>query len=105
MQAGFTPDRGTIDTMLTVLIALAVKSTISIHFVHRFTKSFDSVPRAALFKALRRFGLPANFVNIVIRLHEGAKIKVKIGEGKKSASTIGERQGSCERSVLFVFIV
>ena len=27
------PDRGTIDMMLTVLIALAVKSTISIHFV------------------------------------------------------------------------
>ena len=64
------------------------------------------MPRAALFKVLRRFGLPAHFVNIVIRLHEGAKIKLKIGEAEKDiASTIGVRQGSCEGPVLFLFIM
>ena len=42
-------------------------------------KAFDTVSREALFAVLRRFGLPDHFVNIVIRLHENAKIKVKVG--------------------------
>jgi hypothetical protein len=42
-------------------------------------KAFDSVPREALFAVLRRFGLPDHFVNIVIRLHENARIEVKVG--------------------------
>ena len=64
-------------------------------------KAFDSVPREALFAALRRFGLPDHFVKIGIRLHENARINVKVGhvESELESST-GFRQGSCEGPVL-----
>ncbi len=69
-------------------------------------KAFDTVPRVALFAILRRFGLPDHFVNIVIRLHEGALINVKIGEDDSEVeSSIGVRQGSCEGPILFLFIM
>jgi len=45
-------------------------------------------------------------VNVVIRLHEKAKIKVKVGEVESELeSSIGVRQGSCEGPVLFLFIM
>jgi hypothetical protein len=57
-------------------------------------KAFDTVPREALFAVLRRFGLPGHFVKVVMRLHYGAKFKVKIGEeGSEVDSTIGVQQG------------
>ena len=69
-------------------------------------KAFDSVSREALCAVLRRFGLPDHFVNVVIRLHEKAKIKVKVGEVESEMeSSIGVRQGSCEGPVLFLFIM
>ena len=68
-------------------------------------KAFDFVPREALFAVLRRFGLP-DFVNIVIRLNENARIKVKVGDVESELeSSIGVRQGSCEGPVLFLFIM
>ncbi len=55
---------------------------------------------------LRRFGLPDHFVNIVIRLHEHARIKVTVGNVESELdSSIGVRQGSCEGPVLFLFIM
>ena len=69
-------------------------------------KAFDSVPREALFAVLRRYGMPDHFVKVLIRLHYGAQIKVKIGEvDSEIDSTIGVRQGSCEGPVLFLFIM
>ena len=43
-------------------------------------KAFDSVPRDALFAVLRRYGMPDHFVKVLIRLHYGAKVKVKVGD-------------------------
>jgi len=55
---------------------------------------------------LRRFGLPDHFVNVVIRLHTNAVVKVKIGDVDSDVdSSIGVRQGSCEGPVLFLFIM
>ena len=69
-------------------------------------KASDTVPRKALFAVLRRFGLPDHFVKVVMRLHFGAKVKVKIGEEDSEVdSTMGVRQGSCEGPVLFLFIM
>jgi len=69
-------------------------------------KAFDSVPRETLFAVLRRYGMPDHFVKVLIRLHCGAKVKVKIGEvDSEIDSTIGVRQGSCEGPVLFLFIM
>ena len=64
-------------------------------------KTFDTVLREALFAVLRRFGLPGHFLKVLMRLHFGAKAKVKNGEDDSEVdSTIGVRQGSCEGSVL-----
>ena len=43
-------------------------------------KAFDSVPREALLAVLRRYGMPDHIVKVLIRLHYGAEVKVKIGE-------------------------
>ena len=51
---------------------------------------------------LRRFGLPDHFVNVVIRLHEKAKIKVKVGEVESELeSSIGVRQGSIMQAAMW----
>jgi hypothetical protein len=67
-------------------------------------KAVDALTRDALFAVLRRYGLPNHFVNIIIRLHKNAKIKVKIGSVDfEIESFIGVRQGSYEGPVLFLF--
>ena len=43
---------------------------------------------------------------VLIRLHYGAKVKIKIGEvDSEIKSTIGVRQGSCEGPILFLSIM
>ena len=55
---------------------------------------------------LRKFGLPDHLINLLARLHTGAKIKLKLGdEDYEIKSAIGVRQGSCEGPVLFLFIM
>jgi hypothetical protein len=69
-------------------------------------KAFDTAPKEALFAVLRRFSLPDHFDKVVMRLHFGAKVKVKIGEEDWEVdNTIGIRQGSCKGPVLFLFFM
>jgi len=69
-------------------------------------KAFDTVPRAALFKILRKFGLPAHMVNIIIRLHTDATMNFLAGDIEAVVdSLIGVRQGSIEGPPLFIFIM
>ena len=59
----------------------------------------------ALWEVLRKFGMPDHFVNMLVRLHAGAVINVKIGEeGTAVDSSIGVQQGTCGEQVLFLFI-
>ena len=108
LQSGFTPDRGTIDGLFSVFVALQKRKEHDLDSWILFVdlvKAFDSVPRAALFAILRRFGLPDHFINLAIRLHNDAKIKVKIGQIDYIIdSSIGVRQGSCEGPVLFLLL-
>ena len=108
-QTGFRDQRGTIDGLFTTYMSLHKRREHGLETWALFidlVKAFDTVPREALFAVLRRFGIPDHFVNVLIRLHEKAVIKVKIGnvEGKVGSS-IGVRQGSCEGPVLFLFIM
>ena len=48
-------------------------------------KAFDSVPRAALWKVLLKFGFPRHFVRVVMRLHTGAVMKFKINDQAEDA--------------------
>ena len=108
-QAGFRPDRSTIDALFSVGIGLNKRKEHGLETWALYidlVKAFDSVPREALFMILRRFGFPDHFVNIIIRLHSEAKIKVKIGDvDTEMDSSIGVRQGSCEGPVLFLFFM
>ena len=108
-QVGFRWDRGTIDGLFATFVGLSKRKEHGLETWALFidlVKAFDTVPREALFAVLRRFGLPDHFVKVVMRLHFGAKVKVKIGEEDSEVdSTIGVRQGSCEGPVLFLFIM
>lgn len=108
-QVGFRSERGTIDGLFATIMGLQKRKEHNLGTWALFidlVKAFDTVPREALFAILRRFGLPDHFVNIIIRLHEKAVIKVKIGEVDSDVdSSIGVRQGSCEGPVLFLFIM
>ena len=108
-QAGFRQLRGTIYGLYATSVGLQKRKEHNLETWALFidlVKAFDSVPREALFAVLRRFGLPDHFVNVAIRLHENAKIKVKVGDVESELdSSIGVRQGSCEGPVLFLFIM
>ena len=108
-QTGFRLRRGTIDGLFTATLGLQKRRECGLESRALFLdliKAFDKVPHEALFAIMRRFGLPDHFVNLVIRLHARAKVKVDIGGADTEvASTIGVRQGSCEGPPLFLFIM
>jgi hypothetical protein len=73
-------------------------------------KAFDSISIEALFKILRRYGIPDHFLNLIIRLHSEAKINIAFPGDRDEPdivvdSTIGVRQGSNEGPVLFLFFM
>ena len=108
-QAGFRPFRGCIYGQFATTIGLQKRKEHNLATWALFidlVKAFDTVPREALFAVLRRYGLPDHFVNVVIRLHDKAKLKIKVGDVETLLeSSIGVRQGSCEGPVLFLFIM
>ena len=105
-QCGFRPERGTIDGTFNLLMALRKRQEHNLETYVSFVdlvKAFDSVPRAALFKVLRRYGLPDHFINVVIRLHADAAINFKLGDEEMEVKNrIGVRQGACELSLIHI---
>ena len=82
-QCGFHSQRGTIDGTFNLLMALRKRQEHNLETYVSFVdlvKAFDSVPRAALFKVLRRYGLPDHFINLVIRLYADAVVNFKLGK-------------------------
>jgi len=109
MQFGFRQARGCADGSFTLMQALRKRHEHNLESWGCFidlVKAFDTVSREALFRILQKFGLPDHFINIVIRLHKGAKINIDFGSKKcEIDSTIGVRQGACEGPILFLFIM
>jgi hypothetical protein len=108
-QSGFTSRRGNRDGHFNVSVALQKRKEHGQETWALFidlVKAFDTVVCEALFAIMRKFGLPDHFINILIRLHVGATIKVKIGDIEiEVPSNIGVRQGSCEGPSLFLFVI
>ena len=66
-------------------------------------KAFDSVPRAALFTVLQKFGVPPRMLSVLQALHEGVRVELKVADEKRYFdSTTGVLQGSTEAPALFV---
>ena len=108
-QCGFRSGRGCADGIFNVMMALQKRKEHNLDSFVLFIdliKAFDSISREALFEILRRYGMPDHFVNIIIRLHSDAKIKIEVGDQDIVVdSTIGVRQGSNEGPVLFLFFM
>jgi hypothetical protein len=108
-QCGFRGKRGTIDGLWNLAMALQKRKEHGLETWALFidlVKAFDTVSREALFTVLRKFGMPDHFINLLVRLHTGVTIKLKLGDNDvEIPSKIGVRQGSCEGPVLFLFIM
>ena len=108
-QNGFRCDRGTIDGLFTLRMALCKRREHNIDTWVLFidlVKAFDSVNHEALFLILQKYGMPDHFINLIIRLHDRAKINLDIGNVDSSIDvSIGVRQGSCEGPMLFLFMM
>ncbi|KAK7865974.1 hypothetical protein R5R35_009402 [Gryllus longicercus] len=105
-QAGFRPNRGTIDMIFTLRqIQEKVKeqhSSLYATFVD-LRKAFDMVNRHALWKILLKFGCPQKLVNIIADLHEGNEARVITSGGVTDGFIIsnGVRQGCVLAPLLF----
>ena len=87
-QTGFRGNRGTIDGLFSVCVALQKRKEHNLATWALFidlVKAFDSVSREALWAVLRKFGMPDHFISILMRLHTGAIMKFKIGSGHSRA--------------------
>ena len=105
-QTGFRYYRGTIDGAFTVINAPRKRQEHNLESYVAFIdliKAFDSVPRAALWKVLLKFGFPRHFVRVVMRLHTGAVMKFKINDQAEDADVASRKAdlyyscSSCKR--------
>ena len=105
-QCGFHEGRGCSDMIFTVrqLVEKSIehRSKQFIIFVDP-KKAYDTVPRAALWCALKKLGVPDLIIDIVWSLHEGMKVQVRVnGEmSEKINVENGLRQGCTLAPVLF----
>jgi hypothetical protein len=84
MQCGFMPGKGTIDALFMVRMLQEKydrkKKKLYMCFVD-LEKAFDRVPREVIRWALRKKGVNEYMVEAVMRMYDGARTKVKVGNG------------------------
>ena len=105
-QCGFRSGRGTID-MIFSLRQVAEKVREKNHELYMvfidLTKAFDTVNRKALWRVLKRLGIPDKMLNVIISFHEGMKASV-LSDGVFSDSfdvSNGTKQGCVMAPILF----
>ena len=105
-QCGFRKERGTIDM---IFAARQMQEKCQEHNVDLYTtfvdltKAFDTVSREGLWKIMRKFGCPDNFILMVRQFHDGMQAQVVDG-GESSPSfavTNGVKQGCVLAPTLF----
>ena len=81
-QSGFTPGRSTIDAILTLRLLSELHQEfyqpLNVAYID-IKAAFDSVDRAALWKALRSFGAPPFIIQLIEHLHTGTTSRVRVG--------------------------
>ena len=105
-QCGFRPSRGTTD-MIFCARQLQEKSREqqkSLFLVfYDLEKAFDTVPRSAMWKVLKRFGCPDHFVNLIQALHDGmvGQVSHQGNISEEFSITNGLKQGCVLAPTLF----
>ena len=105
-QCGFRAGKGTVD-MIFALRQIQEKSRKQNNDLYMvfidLTKAFDTVNRPALWKVLRKLGIPENMLSVISSFHNGMKASVHAG-GESSTSfnvSNGTKQGCVMAPVLF----
>jgi exonuclease III len=108
-QNGFMPNRGCADGTFSLKLALQKRKEHGLDSWVVFIdliKAFDSVPRNMLFAVLKKFGIPQLLCELIVRLHSGCTVKIKIGEGDVEVIvTVGVKQGDTLAPVLFIIFM
>eukprot|EP00921_Rhytidocystis_pertsovi_P026473 GHVQ01042707.1.p1 GENE.GHVQ01042707.1~~GHVQ01042707.1.p1 ORF type:complete len:357 (+),score=36.41 GHVQ01042707.1:540-1610(+) len=106
-QCGYRENRSTID-MIFVLRQLLEKSRekqqpLYVVFVD-LIKAFDTVKRQALWKLLRKLGVPPKVVNLITQLHTNNQVEVRVGQHTSDTFEVstGVRQGCMLAATLFI---
>ena len=104
-QAGFRKDKSCTDHIATLMIIAeqCIECSLYINFVD-FEKAFDSIDRTVLWKLLRHYGLPKQFVTLIKSMHEDFTGHVifngQVSEGFQIGT--GVRQGCLLSPLLFL---
>ena len=109
-QAGFRTGRGTPDNCFIlrhVIDAAAVrKKPLYCAFID-FSKAYDRVDRALLWRVLHGMGLHGEALNTLQQMYEGVQLRVRVGGELSDAfpSTVGVRQGCPLSPLLFGLVI
>ena len=109
-QAGFRKGRGCNDQIFIIRHLMQqgneMKVPLSLCFVD-FEKAFDSVSRRTMGKIMRHYGIPVEFVRVIMNMHENTSCKVMV-DGCFSESfdvRSGVIQGGVLSPLLFVLVI
>ena len=108
-QTGFSKERGTVDGVFNLKMALAKRKEHGLGTWVAFidlVKAFDSVPRDILWEVLAKFGVPDGMIRVIQALYMDIKIDTTIdGVQIDIQNKVGVKQGAKESPVLFNFVI
>ena len=105
-QCGFRSGRGTADMIFALkqIQEKCIEQNMPLYMVFiDFTKAFDTVDRATLWKILQKLGFPSHFINLISALHTGMKALIKLKEELSESFQVnnGVKQGCVLAPTLF----
>ena len=106
-QCGFRAGRGCVDMIFCVrqLVEKAIEHNTKLFLLFvDLRKAYDSVPRAALRRALQKYGVPDIMIELIRSLHDGMSATVTVGGGRSEPFSVrnGLRQGCTIAPTLFI---
>ena len=104
-QRGSLNTKGTQDALFSLKTALQTRHKHNLPTEVLFVdivKTFNSVNHLFLFKVLRKFGYPADFINVIKRMYKDFHLEFEVGKLKKKITySISVHQGDNLAPILF----